>query len=389
MKNRIVTAGIILLSCIVSTGCVATVYVPGPAPSRSHPPRPSAVGHDVAIFYDALSFHGRWIWLNEPGWVWSPRGVPAGWRPYVDGHWAYTDYGWTWVSTEPYGWAVYHYGRWMHEPSHGWLWVPGSDWAPAWVTWHWGDGWIGWAPLPWSVRWRAGVGLDWGGVDVRAAVDPAWWCFVRARHMVEPALKRHVVPASRNVTLIRVTRNVTHYTFVEDRIVNVGVGVDAVRRATRRPIPRLRVRAAEAAHASRGGLVKDGEVLIYRPGDERADQPGRRAVGPAGSRVRSTPAAAGAHGVEQEPQREQAREQKGRKRGPAAARTNADPSGRSGEREAAGTKKDKTKEKAGVKSGRSRSGKSKGKASRNDESGESEDSESKKSKSGESDEDEE
>lgn len=30
----------------------------------------------------------------------------------------------------------------------GWVWVPGVEWAPAWVSWRVGGGYIGWAPLP-------------------------------------------------------------------------------------------------------------------------------------------------------------------------------------------------------------------------------------------------
>ena len=29
-----------------------------------------------------------------------------------------------------------------------WIWVPGIEWAPTWVTWRVGGGYIGWAPLP-------------------------------------------------------------------------------------------------------------------------------------------------------------------------------------------------------------------------------------------------
>ena len=47
-----------------------------------------------------------------------------------------------------WGWVVYHYGRWAFEPGIGWFWVPGEEWAPAWVNWRYGDEYVGWAPLP-------------------------------------------------------------------------------------------------------------------------------------------------------------------------------------------------------------------------------------------------
>src|SRR5437773_2233500 len=70
------------------------------------------------------------------------------WRPYTDGHWVYTDVGWTWVSEEPFGWATYHYGRWTRLRNIGWVWVPGDEWAPAWVSWRKNNDYVGWAPLP-------------------------------------------------------------------------------------------------------------------------------------------------------------------------------------------------------------------------------------------------
>jgi hypothetical protein len=60
----------------------------------------------------------------------------------------YTDVGWTWVSYEDFGWAAYHYGRWIRLEDYGWCWVPGYEWGPAWVSWRTGGDYIGWAPLP-------------------------------------------------------------------------------------------------------------------------------------------------------------------------------------------------------------------------------------------------
>ena len=93
----------------------------------------------------ALAPYGTWTESDQYGEVWQP-GVSVGWAPYVDGSWASTPYGWTWVSDEPWAWT-FHYGRWVLLPT-GWAWVPGYTWGPAWVDWYWGDGFVGWAPLP-------------------------------------------------------------------------------------------------------------------------------------------------------------------------------------------------------------------------------------------------
>jgi hypothetical protein len=73
---------------------------------------PSQPVADYGMFYDSLSSYGSWFETPNYGYVWQPVIVrEASWRPYTRGRWACTDYGWTWVSDEPFGWATYHYGR--------------------------------------------------------------------------------------------------------------------------------------------------------------------------------------------------------------------------------------------------------------------------------------
>jgi len=92
----------------------------------------------------ALTPYGAWYDDGSLGRVWRPR-VAIGWSPYVDGRWAWTSWGWTWLSWEPWAWT-FHYGRWSWAPFWGWVWVPGTVWGPAWVSWHSGAGYVGWAP---------------------------------------------------------------------------------------------------------------------------------------------------------------------------------------------------------------------------------------------------
>ena len=101
-------------------------------------------------FYRKLEPYGGWRETTDYGYVWQPEQAQRSrdWRPYTDGRWAYTDAGWTWVSDEPFGWATYHYGRWTRLRGVGWVWVPGDEWAPAWVSWRKSDRHLGWAPLP-------------------------------------------------------------------------------------------------------------------------------------------------------------------------------------------------------------------------------------------------
>jgi len=105
-------------------------------------------GATFQTFYDSLSTQGNWIQTDDYGYVWQPNVQDPNWAPYTDGNWVYTNDGWTWNSNEPFGWATYHYGRWVNLDGTGWVWVPGYTWAPAWVSWRYGDGYVGWAPLP-------------------------------------------------------------------------------------------------------------------------------------------------------------------------------------------------------------------------------------------------
>ena len=101
---------------------------------------------DTQVFYDRLSGYGSWEYTPEYGRVWVPS-VGANWRPYYYGNWELTDWGWTFASADPWGWAAYHYGSWGYGPGLGWYWVPGSVWAPAWVSWRYGGGYVSWCPI--------------------------------------------------------------------------------------------------------------------------------------------------------------------------------------------------------------------------------------------------
>jgi len=125
--------------------------------TRTDEQRPTA-SYDT--FYNQLDRYGDWRETSDYGYVWQPRQAQSRtWRPYTDGHWVYTDVGWTWVSQEPFGWATYHYGRWTRLRNIGWVWVPGDEWAPAWVSWRKSNDYVGWAPLPPEARFDRGTGI--------------------------------------------------------------------------------------------------------------------------------------------------------------------------------------------------------------------------------------
>jgi hypothetical protein len=87
-----------------------------------------------------LDRYGAWEQTTEYGAIWTPRVVVSGWAPYRMGHWAWVSpWGWTWVDDAPWGFAPFHYGRWVHYRNN-WCWAPGRYvarpvYAPALVAW--------------------------------------------------------------------------------------------------------------------------------------------------------------------------------------------------------------------------------------------------------------
>src|SRR3989442_311708 len=98
-----------------------------------------------ADFFAPLLSYGSWGGYGSYGRCLHPS-AEVGWRPYTSGHWEWTDVGWYWVSDEPWAWACYHYGSWVYDAYYSWVWIPGTEWAPSWVTWRESDDFVGWAP---------------------------------------------------------------------------------------------------------------------------------------------------------------------------------------------------------------------------------------------------
>ncbi len=142
-------------------------------------------------------------WRHHPGYgvIWVPV-VRTGWRPYYHGRWVYRPFGWTWVSYDPWGYAPYHYGRWEYLPGYGWSWLPGSVYAPAWVSWGYYGGYVGWCPLGWydyPSGWSLSISFG--------RFHYPYWSFVSYHHfhtrhverviIKERIIERDVVYASR------------------------------------------------------------------------------------------------------------------------------------------------------------------------------------------------
>jgi hypothetical protein len=191
--------------------------------------------------------------------VWQPREAQSrNWRPYTNGHWVYTDAGWTWMSDEPFGWATYHYGRWTRLRNVGWVWVPGDEWAPAWVSWRKSNDYVGWAPLPPEAQFDRRHGIhNWA--DSYYDISPDQYVFVQANQVGVQRVDRAAVPSERNVTIINETTNVTNITYTNTTIVNQGPSYDELRSRSEQPIEHYRLERGTTVTGDRP--VVRGEVI--------------------------------------------------------------------------------------------------------------------------------
>src|SRR5213080_1835680 len=208
-------------------------------------PRAARADVSVDFFYNNLS-GGNWIEVEGYGYGWQPDVAVSdpNWRPYADGYWAYTDYGWIWFAGTD------------------------LDWGPAWVSWRTGGDYIGWAPLP-----PRGPGIVYEGQPIGARVDiefdigPEYYNFIDARFIGEPVLRDRIFAPSQNVTYINNTVNVTNITVQNNVVYNYGPDYNVLSARASRPIQRLKIErqpgADFSAAARSGALTKvQGDRLV-------------------------------------------------------------------------------------------------------------------------------
>src|SRR5437016_5242025 len=209
---------------------------------RPREPRGGAITTGYSTFYNKLESYGDWIETGDYGYVFHPREAESSrsWRPYTNGRWVYSDAGWTWISEEPFGWATYHYGRWTRLRGIGWVWVPGNQWAPAWVSWRKSNDYVGWAPLPPEARFDQHTGIhNWS--DSYYDIGPDQYCFVSTREFGAQRIESALVPPERNVTIVNQTTNVTNITYNNTTVVNEGPNYEELRTQSREPLQRFRL----------------------------------------------------------------------------------------------------------------------------------------------------
>ncbi|MFN8345958.1 MAG: DUF6600 domain-containing protein [Spirosomataceae bacterium] len=235
-----------LRSLLLTMGIMAALLVSGTSRAQYDNYQPS---YDE--FYNELSPYGDWMDYPSYGRVWRPQAGPD-FQPYgTNGRWEMTEYGNTWVSDYPWGWAPFHYGRWLYDDYYGWIWVPGYEWGPAWVSWRSGGGYYGWAPL--------GPGM---GIDISINIPYNYWTFVPDIYIRSPRVYSYCVPRNRISGIYGGTSYLNNYYRYNNRSYAFGPHRQDIERITR---SRINVYRAD-------DLYRNGRNNSYRRDNGRYAQ---------------------------------------------------------------------------------------------------------------------
>ncbi|MER8421657.1 DUF6600 domain-containing protein, partial [Mesorhizobium sp. M1329] len=248
------------------TACLLTVaQIPNPiAPSSLVSEARAATTVSISTFYEDLSSYGDWVSYHGAT-VFVPVDVPDGWRPYTVGHWAYTEqYGWLWISDEPFGWATYHYGRWGYADDIGWYWVPGTRWAPAWVSWRRDREHMIWAPLP------PRRDPDLISIEVTFDTTPDYyWVVVPTREFLAADISTVVIRDEPEfLRIVEAAEPAGDVTIQNNVVINKVIDVDVIEKETDQKVTAVKVSKTDAPEQS--GKLKNDTVTVFQ-GEVKAD----------------------------------------------------------------------------------------------------------------------
>lgn len=211
---------------------------------------------DFQTFYDELSPYGQWIDYPGYGYAWVPDAGPD-FQPYsTNGHWVWSEEEeWLWVSDYDWGWAPFHYGRWMDDPYYGWVWIPGTEWSPAWVAWRDGGDYYGWAPLGPQVTVNVNFNIG--------AYNPPihYWSFVPRRYILSPRVWDYYIDRRQNVTIVSYTTVINNY-YYGDRW---GFRTGPRRWEAERWCGRINPVRLRDSYSPGRTFYRNNEVSFYRP----------------------------------------------------------------------------------------------------------------------------
>lgn len=210
------------------------------------------LSHDV-VGFDDLDDNGDWRDNPEYGHVWFPNRVDAGWAPYHEGHWDWiTPWGWTWVDDSSWGYAPFHYGRWVSVGGR-WGWIAGpvavrAVYAPALVVF------IGGGPGGF------GGNVGWFALGPREVYVPSYHvseAYVNRVNISNTTVNVTQVTNVYHTTIINNTTNITNVTYVNRSAPGAVMVVSQHAFASAQPVAKAAVQVSpqQIASASLSGRV--------------------------------------------------------------------------------------------------------------------------------------
>ena len=166
-------------------------------------------------------------------------------------------------------------GRVLHD--QGWVWVPGREWGPAWVSWRTGGDyrWLGAAMPPrrgggGEVVHEGSAGRLAGSTSISISgllITTSWM----SATIGEPVLRDRIFQPEQNVTYISRTVNVTNITYTNSTwYYNHGPDYNRLSAySTRWQIPRLTIERESNADLKRGGAFRRSHQGAREPIDRR------------------------------------------------------------------------------------------------------------------------
>ncbi len=215
---------------------------------------------DDVIGYEDLDDYGGWRTEREYGTVWFPHVTVVNWAPYRYGHWAWiSPWGWTWVDDAPWGFAPFHYGRWVSVRG-AWGWVPCPPpvvavgyvrpvYAPALVAWvggpHFGVG-IG-------IGGGVGVNVGWFPLGPREVYVPSYHvsrAYVNNVNISNTTVNQTVINNYYNTTVVNKNVNVNNVRYVNQNVVGGVTATSGQNFTSARPVGTNQMRVDQREIAS-------------------------------------------------------------------------------------------------------------------------------------------
>jgi hypothetical protein len=215
------------------------------------------------VGYEDLDDYGDWRDDSNYGHVWFPNQVAVGWAPYHEGHWDWiSPWGWTWVDDSSWGYAPFHYGRWVSVGGR-WGWVAGPAavrpvYAPALVVFIGGGpggfgGNVGWFPL--------------GPREVYVPSYRVSEAYVNRVNISNTTVNVTQVTNVYNTTIVHNTVNITNVTYVNRNVQGAVTAVPQRAFASAQPVGRVAVAMnsrdiAAASVSARVAVVPTRESVL-------------------------------------------------------------------------------------------------------------------------------